>query len=330
MENKQVLQSYKLTTIRDKFGLHAQRLIVNIASQMQYRIEGMKFSDIDTMKYNKENRIFKVNIRDLMSEGDNKNTALVKNILDETIKAYISYDRINDKGQKEWVRTTFFEEIYWTHGKSEIGVKITESMWTIFAEFSKGFRKYELECAMKLKSTYSLRLYQLISNVEIPIEYKIEELRLMFGIEQNKYKLTKDFVKYVIERAKNELDEKAPYTYNYRLLGERIEGKKGRTKIDRIIFYPHKNRRYDIVNSDDKELIQRYASGMISRPMKEILIHKYNFTETEIKNNIELLFKAEMEIENILDFLIEKAPQALRKNNPKGYIIATLKAEIEE
>ena len=329
MENKMVLQSYKLTTIRDKFGIHAQRLIVNIASQMQYRIEGMSFADISTMKFNKENRVFKVNIRDLMAEGDNKNTALVKNILDETIKAYIAYDRINEKGKKEWVRTTFFEEIYWTLGTSEIGVKITESMWMIFAEFSKGFRKYELDCAMKLKTTYSLRIYQLISNVDIPIEYKIEDLRLMFGIPDNKYKLTKDFIRRVIEPAKNELDERAPYTFTYKLLAEDKEGKRGRAKIDRIMFFPRKNRKYDVMNSGDKDMIHRYASGMISRQMKDILMHKYDFTEVEIKNNIELFFKAENELEDVITFLTDKAPQASRKKNPKGWIIQTLKAATE-
>lgn len=329
MENKQILQSYKLTTIRDRFGLHAQRLIVNIASQMQYRLEGMKFSDVRTMKPTRIQREFKVNIRDLMAEGDNKNTALVKNILDETIKAYISYDRINKEGKKEWVRTTFFEEIYWTLGNSEIGVMITESMWYIFAEFSKGFRKYELECAMKLKTTYSLRLYQLISNVDIPIEYTIEDLRLMFGLEPNKYTRTYNFIQKVIEPAKAELDEKAPWTFKYKTLTEESENKRGKQKINRIMFYPYKNRKYDVMNSGDSEMISRYSQGMISKAMKDILKYKYSFTDVEIKNNIELFFKAENEIENILNFLTDKAPQALRKNNPKGWIIATLKAETE-
>lgn len=323
-----VLQSYKLTTIRDKFGLHAQRLIVNIASQMQYRIEGMKFSDLRTMRISRPQREFVVNIRDLMTEGDNKNTALVKKILDETIKAYISYDRINAEGKKEWVRTTFFEEMFWTHGKSEINVLITESMWKIFAEFSKGFRKYELECAMKLKSTYSLRLYQLISNVDIPIEYKIEELKFMFGMDVNKYTRTYNFIQKVIEPAKAELDEKAPYTFTYKLL-EEDNNRKGRSKIDRILFFPKKNRKYEVDNSGDADLIHRYSNGMISRNMKDILLHKYMFTETEIKNNIELFFKAENNIDNCLDLLTDKAPTALRKKNPKGWIIQTLRAELD-
>lgn len=327
-----ILQSYKLTTIRDKFGLHAQRLIVNIASQMQYRIEGTKFSKPVTNTYRPttEEREFKVNVRDLMTEGDNKNTALIKNILDETIKAYISYDRINEKGEKEWVRTTFFEEIYWTLGKSEIGVKITESMWYIFAEFSKGFRKYELDCAMKLKSTYSLRLYQLISNVESPIEYKIEELRLMFGLDPKKYTRTFDFIKKVIEPAKAELDKRAPWTFKYKALEEETEGKRGKKKIDRILFLPHKNSKFEDSELEYKNIIHRESGYLISSHLRRLLKDKFEFTDTEIKNNIELFMNAENRLSDITAMLRERAPEALRKNNPKGWIINLLRYKLSE
>lgn len=50
-------------------------------------------------------------------------------------------------------------------------------------DFSKGFRKYELETAVKLHGKYFLRIYKLVSKQSEPISYTIDDLRKMWGLE---------------------------------------------------------------------------------------------------------------------------------------------------
>lgn len=100
----------------------------------------------------------------------------------------------------------------------------------VFMDFSKGYRKYELKTAMQFESVYAMRFYELMSGQEKPLSYTIEHLKEMFGIE-NKYKFVKDFIKYVVETAKKELDEKSPYSFEYKI------NKQGK-KLHSITFYP--------------------------------------------------------------------------------------------
>lgn len=329
MENKVVIQSYKLTTIRDNYGIYAQRLIVNIASQMQYRLEGVKMSDPDTwsLAEKKERLSFKFNMKDIVGDTNVTNQQYVKNALKNAIKADIEYDIMTEKGKKAYVVASIFEKITWIPNTNEGTAMITGTMWNIFAEFSKGFRKYELECALKLESTYALRLYQLISGVEIPIDYGIEELKLMFGIPKTQYRLTADFLRRVIDTAKNELDEKAPYTFTYKTLTGEVKGK-GRPKIEKIRFYPKKNRKITMTETENREMIHKYAESMLSPSVVNLLMTKYEFSKTEIKNNIEVLCNAESKFYDLIEWLNEKAPTALRKKNPKGYLIQAIRLEL--
>lgn len=330
MDNKMILQSYKLTTIRDNYGLYAQRLLVELARQMQYRIENVKFTDSTTWNIAREQLLFKVNVKNLMPECDWNNKKYVKKCLKDAMSANVDFDYITEKGKRAWKCIVLFETIDWIDNTDVADVQITKSMWDLFSEFSKGFRKYELDCAMKLKSTYALRLYQLISEVERPIEYTIEDLRAMFSIPKNKYVRTYNFIQKVIESAKEELDEKAHYTFTYKpIVGEKTG--KGRPSVEKIRFFPKRNKNIQESGQTDKELIRKYANvNVLSRECNDILTHKYNFSKQELKNNIELLIKAQEYMYDFTEWLTEKAPDALRKKNPKGYIIQAIRMEMIE
>ena len=81
---------------------------------------------------------------------------------------------------------------------------------THFLDFSKGYRKYELQTAMNFNSIYAMRFYELFSGQKDPITYSIPYLKERFKIE-NKYNSKngkKDFLTKVVDVAQKELDEK--------------------------------------------------------------------------------------------------------------------------
>lgn len=115
---------------------------------------------------------------------------------------------------------------------SVVKLIITPLLMEAFFNFAKGYRKYELKTAMEFDSIYTMRFYELLSGQERPLSFLIEELKKMFRIE-DKYKQINDFIKRVIEPAKKELSEKAPYSFEYKI------NKQGK-KYHSITFHPFK------------------------------------------------------------------------------------------
>lgn len=75
--NKLILQSYKLTSIRNDFGIYAQRLIVRIAQAMQYRLEDADFTK-QIFNPSDKRLYWEFNVKDLMANGDATNYTAVK------------------------------------------------------------------------------------------------------------------------------------------------------------------------------------------------------------------------------------------------------------
>jgi plasmid replication initiation protein len=67
---------------------------------------------------------------------------------------------------------------------------------------------------MSFKSQFSMRFYELLSNQKTPLIYSIEQLKEMFCVT-DKYERINDFIRYVVDAAKKELDEVSPYTFEY-------------------------------------------------------------------------------------------------------------------
>lgn len=321
-DNKMILQSYKLTEIRDDFGIYAQRLIVRIAERMQYRLEDADFIE-RKIKEGDQRLRWKFQLSELMIGNEEKNHTHVKEELRKVIKAGVHIEL-----EHGWQESAVFTDII-AMDNGEIEVKMNDSVWDLFVEFSKGYKKYELETAMKLKTTYALRLYQLLAGNESPITYTIDWLRKMFGLK-DKYKLTKDFIKRVIVTAQKELDEKSPTTFSFTPVYTKPKGR-GRSTITAIRFVTIDTNKNANIEIRAKELNRKYGLTAISKNIKLKLMESYGFTENGIRSNASTLADAENLMKNptLLEFLTEKLPKAQKAKNPQGWIINAIRSELE-
>lgn len=317
-DNKMILQSYKLTTIRNDFGIYAQRLIVRIAEAMQYRLQG---ADLQTgnIKPCDPRLKWKFNLSDLQQAGE-KHHSQIKSELRKVIKA-----SVYEEYENGWRDSIIFTDIDFNNSGT-IQVKINDSVWDLFVELSKGFKKYQLDTAMKLQSTYALRLYQLLNGNTTPITYEIDWLKELFQVK-NKYTLNKDFIKWVIVPAKKELDEKAETSFTF-IVNQTSDGR-GRPRISSLTFFPINGKS---VNSDilTKEMARKYGYNMIATPYKVKLMQGYNFTEQGIRANAELIYTASVKIENFHLWLDSKRAKAMTADNPQGWILRAMSGEIKK
>ena len=326
INNKELIQSYILTTAKYDYSVYEKRILYRIVEQLQLLIEGKTLNknysmqeipheDIKLFKFTFPFSAFKKNEED-------KNHAQIKKALLSLEKKGFEYE---DSEVWETINILYLPKVF--KNKEYIGFTLREEIIQAFLDFSKGFKKYELKTAMEFESVYSMRFYELLSNQKTPINYSIDTLKEMFQIE-NKYKLTADFLRYVIEPAKKELDKCSPYTFHYETI------KTGR-KITSIRFIPiHQPQFEDESLKKQKAVKQMSNRWFIPKNIEDYLKYNYEFTNKELNNNLSLfesLYNYLSE-EELLDFLVElKAQSVLYEiKNIKAYLIGSLKKKSEQ
>ncbi len=319
--NKDVIQSYLLTSARYDFDVYEKRILYRLVELCQPQIEGKKLNEKFTINQDLwGNRDIKVPISYLLKGEDDKHHDRIKNALNRLNEKKFEYE-----DAKKWKIIRLIEMPEINKYSEFLEFKIHPEIYHAILDFSKGFRKYELVTAMSFESTYAMRFYELFSEKKEPIQYSIENLKIMFKIE-GKYSRVNDFFRYVIEPAKKELDKSAPYSFEYSPI------KQGR-KIVAIKFYPvyiPENRDEEVESNELQKQIS--PSWDIDPMIVQYLKQNYFFHSKEIKNNIDILkeaYKLDQKQEiDLMGFLSKMRTKCRDKANPKGYLINALKKEL--
>lgn len=328
---KDLIESYKLTTVRDRIGIYGQRLILRLVefATAEGATEGLDFkSGKDIRKVEVGvwgDRVVTMPITDIMTE-DTKNYTAVKNSVRALQKETIEYEEEDGT----WVSFPFLGTVRIGHGM--IRLKVEKELWEAFMDFRKGFRRFELDAALKLKSAYSLRLYKLISEQrDIKyLDFQLIELKKMLGVG-NKYPRSRDFFKWVINPAQEELDTVAPWTFTYTPLYSRKVAT-GRAAVTGIRFFPVYQPEHRDPELEKNRLKQQYKGALapgLDQAQKNILLHKFGFTQQGLLNNRDL-FEAAAKHIDLTTFLIDLAERVarIRPKNPTGYVVNAIKMEL--
>lgn len=321
INNKDVLQSYILTTAKYDYSVHEKRILYRLVEMAQTETEGLKFSSGDCRKI--QHDLFgyvdiEMPISDILVNEKDKNHKIAKEALESLSQKYLIYE---DSEVWEKINIVLSPKIQKFH--SIIKFKLEPKIWDCMLDFSKGFRKYELKTAMQFESVYSMRFYELMSNQKSPLSYSVEALKEMFQI-QNKYKQINDFTKRVIDPAKRELDAKSPYSFTYK-------PEKPSRKIIGFTFFPVYNPQHRDDNLETAELRKKISPAWdLSRPVLQYLKHQFEFTSTEVKTHVELFKNAQSGIDDFMLFLSKVKARANRAKNPKGYLINAIRKELKQ
>lgn len=314
--NKDIVQSYLLTSARYDFNVEEKRVLYRLVEMCQNQLEGKKLnSKIQMDKNLVGDYICILPITSFLADNDSKNHYRVKDALRR-----LRNKTIEIEDEEEWKLIGIIEKPKFEK-RGYVKFEIQPEIFEAILNFAKGYRKIELKTAFEFDSVYGMRMYELLSGKKDSITYSIDELKKMFKVE-NKYKYTKDFILRVIDRAKIELDQKSPYGFNYQ---KNTEGK----KIVSLTFTPYSipgNVDYDL----EKQRLQKQVSIWwdVDKKVADYLQQNYQFTTAEIRNNRELIIQAQKEIDLLL-FLSKKRRISHEKINPKGYVISALKKHLQ-
>lgn len=317
VNNKQMVQSYIVTTARYDFSVYEKRIIYRLVEMCQCATEGQKLNAgfrINNLLYDEMKEV-EMPISAFMKDEKDENYARAKKAVFDLNNKVMEYE---DDEIWKLIRIIEMPKLI---KKGYVKFVLHKEIYEALLDFSKGFRKYELAVVFKFDSVYAMRLYELLSGKKTePITYTIDSLKIMFKLE-NRYKLNADFIRYVINYAKKELDEKSPITFEYKLV-------KNGKKIVAITFYPYEVQQNKDEILESKALMKQTAlSWDLDKMIINYLKENYLFETDEIKHNREILIEASHKLD-IMSILANKRRYCESRKNPKGTLIAILKREL--
>ena len=160
-------------------------------------------------------------------------------------------------------------------------------------DIQEKFTLYQLKNIIKLRSRYSIRIYEIAKRYQFIKEwiFKLDELRDSLGIGPGKYSRYNDFKKDVLEKAKSELAKKTDVKFQYK------EIKKGR-KITSIKFTVRKNSKYKNKASDNHLPKSPPGHDQIPTPILALIPEQYR----------------PLVVDTVKEYLIEKGFEYVKRN----------------
>jgi len=164
----------------------------------------------------------------------------VKTALSGLRSKAITLNNVVENGKTWNIEFGFLND--WTYDKENEIIKfdfnknLFKMIITLISENNFKFAKIDLAIQKNIKSKHGLWLYELGKDyIELPsVTFSLEELRFFSGLKDNQYKATKDFIKYVIDKAIEEINAKTDIKITKEII------KKGRSIVE-IKFHLEKN-----------------------------------------------------------------------------------------
>jgi hypothetical protein len=207
INNKDVIQSYIMTTAKYDFSADEKRILLRLVETWQYLLEGKELKGkIDRDLFGGYILEFPISY---FVPDNQTNYKRIKDALRSLNDKKFEYE---DSNLWEIIRIIERPQI---RKREKVIFELNEKIVECFLNFTKGYRKFELETALSFSSVYAVRFYELMSGQTTPLTFTFTKLKEMFQLT-DKYPRTPDFIKRVIEPAKRELDEKSPFSFEYR------------------------------------------------------------------------------------------------------------------
>lgn len=187
-EYKNVIQSYILTTARYNFSVTEKRILYRIIEAAQTEISGVKIKDnicrVEHGLWDVEMTLPYSAI--LNVEPDEETGANHRDRIRAAARALASKTvEMEDTEKGEWWCDSIIHGIKTSDKNGTIRFRVENFLWTAMLDFSSGFRKYELMTAMKFRSAYTMRFYELLAGQETPLEFPVEDLKAIVGAQKN-------------------------------------------------------------------------------------------------------------------------------------------------
>ncbi len=272
------------------------------------------------IRENPEGEIFSINVRELMEhfEGSNENYTYLKAVAK---KMFGAIDL--NPSEKGFDLNVIFTKIEVNH-EGIMNFKLNSDIKFYVLNLTTNFTQYYFENIARLKSNFSIRIYELLKQYEKIGNRKVEliYLRHFLNISDEKFTKYNDFKRKVILVAQKELKDKTDVCFEFE------EIKRGRkiVEIKFNIFRNNKGSAKNEVETVTKVDLKKELPSPLTEEQEAIknkLVSKYGLSE-KTANELVLLVKIEQIEKNIIYAENEHKDGNISKNF-SGFLLNAIK-----
>lgn len=248
----QVVKSNHIINASYKLSLMEQRVLLaciskvprnsGITDEVMYRVTAAEISELCETD-------IKTAYRDLREATDR--------LYERSV--IIQKDPDGNNRSKRLQKTRWVQTVAYVESEGHIELRFGKDIIPFINLLSEQFTRYALKDIAKMKSVYSIRIYELMAqwrNVKKEFEVDVEYLKHILGID-SQYPLFSDFRKRVIDVAVKEINQHTSFDITY-------EAKKKCRKITSLKF-KFKERKADtsgLAENKSKKLTKKEAESM--------------------------------------------------------------------
>lgn len=310
----QLIQSYIFSVCRSSLSLYEQRIILRIVEHAQVMFKEQTMKEIVGSRISVDDNIkITLTLRDVMSSNDtSKHYDYVRAALVSLMSRKVDFW---DTDRKIWYGSPVIYNCTIVKASGQATFYVSRMFLCALLDFTKGYSQYSLEVALSLKSPYSVRLYMLLCNQRHTVEFTIDQLRRMLCPESAAYQQSADFIKRIIQPAKNELDKVGCNSFDF----TKKCGSYNRTTA--LMFHPIKRE-----VSDDTLRSKVSVSRIVDRHLWIILTSEGGFSYRELSAH-KKLWEAFQKCPDCLSICLDIINRARAAGKTKGWIIQAIRSE---
>lgn len=328
-DQNEIQQSNYFTTARYDYTTTEKRVLYRIAEKaFQYRLQNKAWFDEHEGEYvSKQHVVFTMPIKDFMPPAQADDAGGIDYQLVVDAFQSLTEKRISFVGKDCFSFGGILNFADHNQGEGTVTFMVHKFVWQSALDFTRGFTMLDLATAIKLKSAYSMRFYELgkqwINKGQCTIT--LTEFREMFCCK-DKYPLPYNIKRYIIDVAKAELDKSADISFDYET------NYKGHAIFGFTFFFRTLNPRKTTQSQTEKEIKKQYL--YIIRPeIRNWLAHKMGLSLKQIRNNSATIYAFQMatgnnaidELEEVFEFLARSTKTDKKPQENVGAFMASLK-----
>lgn len=303
-QNNLVTKSNMLIEANYKLGVVEQKIILCLASNIQP-------TDSDFKTYTLGIKEF-TNLLGL--KGTPKYTELrqiTKDLMQKVFEV-----RMN----KKVIQVAWLSYVAYNETEGTIDIRFDPFLRPYLLQLKREFTSYKLENVVKLKSSYAIRIYELLKQYEKIQErtFRLNDLRKMLGAE-DVYPAYGNFKQRVLVPAQKELKKKTDISFE-------IEEIKNGRKVEKVCFRitSSKKKTSEQLSFFEGNLGKMKQPNVFFEEVKKIALHMGIQLTDEILAHWE-----KYGTDKVLD-LLEKVKDRQDIENPIGYITSVLKLTVND
>lgn len=259
-KNHFVVKSNKLIEAKYKLTLNEQRLILLLISQINMKDE--EFKDY----------VIKVSdLMDLFGLNNKNHYNIIKEVTLNLLSKPLSIPRETGVLHCNWISSAEYFE-----NEGCVKLCFDPKLKPYLLQLKNHFTTYGLDNVIRLKSTYAIRLYEILlkeycyySKKRINFIFSIKELKELLGIEKKEYPLFANFKVKVLNIAERELKAKSDFYFEYKTI------KTGRaiTDIEFTVIEKEKKQK-QLTTKDDSQNVLDVKSSPLEEKIETDDINK--------------------------------------------------------